>query len=252
MSALKNIRKSLVAAFVAGLLASAGAQATIATYSSSTAFSSDLTNITTTNYQNAALNGSGGTTIGFSGGSFVGSYLDITNNTSTTNAGGTDLVGNFFFDGSGAGTLQINFTNPIYGFALSNYGMNSGSKTATPSVVFAYGSGAATVVLPGYLSYFNSGTGAFAPNASPSYEGFASMTPFNSATITVPNGNLVVQSISIATGLSSTVLSAGSLVSGSTVPEPGSIALLMLGGLGFIGAGRKFKNNGNTNGRSAA
>jgi hypothetical protein len=257
MKTIKTLKTTLSAlAVAAGLAASAGAQATITTYSSASAFDAAMTGLTTTNYATyVAPSGysmrysGGGTTsynygtapIAFNGGSFIfGNGYDW-NNVAMFGGASYNVYGasNFVANWYGTGNDTINFSSPIYGFALNGGGLGApapGGQQAAETLGFAFGGATATIALPNALTYVNSGTGQWTSTGQPlTYMAFSSDTPFTSVSITDPFGTFSTQSITIATGAAQTVSAT------STVPEPGSIALLMLGSLGIVRVCKKPK-----------
>jgi hypothetical protein len=241
---LKTILASLLIS--AGVLAPSGAGASVTTYSSVTAFDAAMTGLTTTSFM---TNTPGNyATVGFIGGSFSGASPNgnfyIGGNGTTVGLPTPD--GGYLLSSLMSNTFTINFTSPVYGFAVNggDWANSFTTYAGTPYLTFNFAGSGATIGLPGYMV-----SGSTVIN-SPTYMGFASSTPFTSVTVNDVGMSFATEYITTASGLSSTNFL--NVSSTSPVPEPGSIALLMLGGLGFIGAGRKIKNNGNTNGRSAA
>jgi hypothetical protein len=246
------------------------ANASIMTYSSASSFDSALTGLTTTNYaptgsepagyySSSTLMGAAGysynSTVNFNGGNFSGSTnWQLSNNTYFWGvATATSFPGNFLYNRQGGTALAINFTSPVYGFAI-DFGIQYDWNTpiGIPGLTVTMNGTPISVTTPGYMATWNSGW--VSTGVPVSYEGFASSTPFTTVAIYDSSKGFSVSDITIASGVAGGTLSGGTLVQVQTsqVPEPGSIALLMFGGLGFIGAGRKFKNNGNHNSRFAA
>jgi hypothetical protein len=274
MNVTKTLKTLLASLLIsAGVLASSGAGASVTTYSSVTAFDAAMTGLTTTSYVNDGSGGAppgyssvSGTSpnqwfyystkpIAFNGGDFqMGAGYDWNNvslfGVSSANAYGSS---NYVANWAAPGIDTINFSSPVYGFALNGGVMvnaisGSGYAQTPASLGFTFGGSSATVNFADVMTYLNSSSNWTSTGQPLQFMGFSSSTPFTSVSVSDPYGGFSTQNITIATGTAQTVSSATT----TTVPEPGSIVLLMLGGLGFIGAGRKIKNNGNHNGRLTA
>jgi hypothetical protein len=217
MKTIKTLKTTLSAlAVAAGLFASAGAQATITTYSSATAFDAAITSETTTSWVGGGSSVPLTSPVPFAGGNFSGSsnfYLFVANQI-------TAMPKGFLGNNAGGSLLSINFSNPVYGFAL-NYGLiNNWSGTSNPNFLsFTIGGTTFSETLP----YLGQPGQIYA-----SYVGFTSDTAFSSVSISDPSQSFATTSIAVASGLT---ISSSTI---SPVPEPGSIALLMLGGLAVV------------------
>lgn len=235
---MKPLKTVAIAMMVfTGLLMATTARATITSYSSAATFDAAMTansgvSGTTTTAFNGISSGSlvnfVGGTIGFSSGSSTGnnSYqfdCGSCGSYQAQTAVASPYTG-YFLMSFGSTSETFHFTSPVYGFSFdgglvwdySTRGQSAGSLT------FTIGGSSDTVNFSNVMTYFEGSY--YAKTGQPiEYMGFSSDTPFTSATITDPVAGFSAQNITVATAIA---------VSNSTttIPEPPSFPLLIVGG----------------------